>query len=269
MIPSAFGAFAAQAVVPEQIPAYVTAVSDRKPVPCGSCIAYAGEDELALIGYPLHDPCDRAALEEALREALRLPAPVRGKRLTVVCAERPEGTPDTPAPEDMWWGIDLPAAPPGQKLRNTLRRAAREVRVEQSGGVFDGAHLALAEEHSARLRIAPGMRRIYSRLPDYLATSRSALLFSAYRLRDNALAACAIAEYGALRTAFYMFAFRAGDSPPGAADALLAAVLEEAEARGHAQCNLGLGMNAGVAFFKRKRRARPFLRYLEYSLQTA
>jgi hypothetical protein len=260
-----FGRFAAEALVPEQIPAYARSVSGREALICGECIAYAGEGDLVLVGYPLRDPRDRAALDEAVALACRLPVLAGGGRLTVLCAVRPSAAPrDAECREDTWWALDLPPPSPGQKLRNTLRRTAREVRVERGGG-FGPAHQALVREHILlRPLLAPGARLIYSRLPACLALCPRSELFSAYSLRTGKLVACAVGEYSGLRTAFYLFAFRAANCPPGAADALLSAVLDEAERRGHARCNLGLGINGGIGFFKKKRGAYPLLPYLEY-----
>ena len=54
-------------------------------------------------------------------------------------------------------------------------------------------------------------------------------------------AAFAVGEFGSRHTAFYMFSFRDPDlAPPGAADLLLARLLEEAGGRGQALLNLGL-----------------------------
>ena len=60
------------------------------------------------------------------------------------------------------------------------------------------------------------------------------------------------ARYTALGTVFYLFAFRSPESPPGTADALLDALAAEGIRRGHTLLNLGLGINPGIVFFKRK-----------------
>ena len=73
------------------------------------------------------------------------------------------------------------------------------------------------------------------------------------RRSDGRLAAFSVGEFGSLHTAFYMFCFRhSGLAPPGSADLLLDALLAEARERGQARMNLGLEVNAGVGFFKRK-----------------
>ena len=67
-----------------------------------------------------------------------------------------------------------------------------------------------------------------------------------------------------------MFCFRRpGIAPPGSTDLLLAALLAEARERGQTRMNLGLEVNAGVGFFKRKWGAAPFLPYVQVSWEPA
>jgi hypothetical protein len=98
-----------------------------------------------------------------------------------------------------------------------------------------------------------------------LEASAGARLLSA-RLRDGRLAAFAVGEFSSLHTAFFIFCFRApGLAPPGSADLLLAGLLDEARERGQTRMNLGLGVNEGIRFFKRKWGAEPFLPCVEVS----
>ena len=270
MIPCGVAHFASQAVIPEQIPVYAETVSGNKALACGACVAYAGETGLTLIGYPFHDPLDAQAVDEAVDTACRLPVLARGGRLTVLCAARPRAAPTHAAlKEDHWWGLSLPTPLPPpkarQKILHMLRRAKHAVSIEQSRGAFDAAHQRLVDEQVRSRPLAPGTRVIYSRLPQYLAASPQAVLFSAYSRETGELTACAVGEYASLHTAFYQFAFRAPNAPFGAADLLLSALLHEAEARGHTRCNLGLGINSGISFFKRKWQAEILLPYQEYS----
>lgn len=117
--------------------------------------------------------------------------------------------------------------------------------------------------------LAAGTRRIYGKLSRYLAESPGSLMVSA-RLSDGRLAAFSVGEYAGLHTAFYMFAFRNAEiAPPGATDLLLCRLLEEAQERGHKRMNLGLGLNEGIGFFKRKWGAEPFLPYVQTTWETA
>ncbi len=252
----------AQAVVPEQVVPYALAVGDGTPRWFGACIGYQTGDHAVVVGYPLHDPLDRAATAEAVNLAMDSP---EVRRITVLAPARP---PQAPAQalsvEDGYYGLDLPIVPPRPKLANLLRRAERELKVDR-GRALDAAHDAMVKRYLAERTLLPGTRRVYSRLHRYLETSPGVLVFSA-RHGDGRLAAFAIGEFGALSTAFFMFCFRDPNlAPPGSADLVLLALIREAETRGHQRVNLGLGINEGVRFFKRKWDAELFLPYVEVS----
>jgi hypothetical protein len=84
------------------------------------------------------------------------------------------------------------------------------------------------------------------------------------------LAALSVGEYASLTTAFYMFSFRdPGIAPPGAADLVLAQLMKEAGERGHTRVNLGLAVDEGIGFFKRKWGAVPFLPYVQTTWEPA
>ena len=260
----------AGAVTPDQLLPYVRAVSGLESRLCGGLALHHGGGQAVLVAYPPAKPDDMGAVDAAVAEALALPGL---ERLTVIAAARPAAAPEhAESTEDAYWSLPLPlavpAGRPGQKLRNLLRRAARETSIEQSGGagVWMAEHAALAEAFIRRkgAEIDEGSRYIFRKLGDYLAAAPEARLFSA---RDAAgrLLGCAIGDYSSFSTAFYMFAFRSPEAPPGTADALLAAIAAEGASRGHTVLNLGLGMGAGVRFFKKKWGATPFLPCVETS----
>jgi len=250
----------AQASTPEQVIPYVCAVSELKPCMLGPCVAYEREGTVVVVGYPLHDPKDTGAMAQAVGQALRLQGL---RRITVIGPARPPQAPKSAAVEEDWYySLAVPAPQPGQKLKNLLRRAGRELTLE-CGGEWREEHGALVQRYLNERALAAGTRHIYSQLPRYLAESRGSFLVAA-RLADGRLAAFSIGEYAGLAMAFYMFSFRDREiAPPGATDLLLARLLEEARGRGHKQMNLGLTVNEGVGFFKRKWGAVPFLPYVE------
>lgn len=258
----------AAAVVPEQLLPYLSAVSPLKPRAVGRCLALMGEGLAVLVGYPAGDPRDAAAVDEAVAA---LVGENNIRQLTVLAAARPAAAPaGATVHEDAYWSIPLPAPVPGQKLRNMLKRAGREVAIGQSGGkdAWTPEHAAMVEAFIRRKALDAGSAHIFRHIPAYLAAAPDARLFSARR-PDGRLAACAVGDYSSFSTAFYMFAFRAPDAPPGTADALLAAIAAEGEARGHALLDLGLGIDPGVAFFKKKWGATLFLPYVETSWEIA
>lgn len=266
-------ALGAGALVPDQIPGYVGAVSGLASRACGDGLLHHGEGFGVLVFYPpdavdLPEPelvpkldaaVEAAQADDSIRH-LTVQAPVRPSLAPKGCLEK----------RDYFLQLPIPAPPPGQKLRNMLRRGELELNVEQNGGKdsFGPGHLALCADFCRRKAPAldAGSAHIMAHLADYLDNCPDVRLFSA-RKADGSLAGCAIGDFSAFATAFYMFAFRAQDAPPGTADLLLAAVLEEADARGHTRINLGLGIGPGIEFFKKKWGASIFLPCVECSWQ--
>lgn len=258
--PDRFDRVTALAAVPEQVAAYVRAASGAAPRLVGGCVAYAGESRLLLVGYPLHNPQDRDAMAAAVDEAMGLPGL---NRLAVIGPCRPpQAPPGAASRADWYFSLDLPPPRLSAKLKNALARAGRELTLE-TGRSFGSDHAELVARISERRDLSAETRRIFQKIPRYLESSAGSRLFSA-RLPDGRLAAFGIGEYAALETAFYMFAFRDPvAAPPGAADLVLAGLIAEAVRRGQSRMNLGLGVNAGIEFFKRKWGAKPFLPYIE------
>ena len=258
--PDRLARVSAEAVVPEQLVSYVRAVSGSKPAMIGSCVGYQSEGSIVLVGYPLHDPKDEGAMADAIEEALHMPDL---RRLTVIGPVRPPQAPiETEVTEDSYFVLPLPPPAPGQKLRNLLKRAGRELTLHRELRLGED-HLALVQGYLNERTLAPGTRHIFRQLPLYLEASAGSMVFSA-RLADGRLAAFAVGEFGSLSTAFFLFCFRDSElAPPGSADLALSGLLEEARQRGQSRMNLGLGVSEGIRFFKRKWGAEPFLPYVE------
>lgn len=253
----------AQAATPEQLVPYVCAVSGAEPRLIGNCVGFDAAGEFVLVGYPLHDPRDTGAMAEAVSEALKIHG------LAHITVIGPASPPQAPAGstvfEDCYYSLSVPPPhPPAQKVRNLIRRASRELTVDRGRNCGDN-HLALVQRYLDERHLATGTRHIFQQLPHYLTASSGSLVFSA-RLSDGRLAGFAVGEFGALSTAFFMFCFREPRlAPPGCADLLLWELLDEAYTRGQTLMNLGLGINEGISFFKRKWGAVPFLPYVQVS----
>ncbi len=252
----------AAAVVPEQVIAYVRAVSEAAPSLFGSCVGYRRGERIVLVGYPLEDPRDEARMGRAVEEALSSPGL---GRITVVGPARPhQAPPAAESREDAYFALPLPAPPRDAKLRSLLRRAGRAL-VLDADGPFGREHAELVARYLRERELAEGTRLIFARIARVLEACPGSRLFSA-RLADGRLAAFAVGEFSPLTTACFLFCFRDPDlAPPGSADFVLAALVAEAERRGHLRVNLGLGVNGGIAFFKRKWGAAAFLPCVETS----
>ena len=102
---------------------------------------------------------------------------------------------------------------------------------------------------------------LYLSMPAYIAQRETARIMDA-RDTNSELIAFDIADFGSRDYAFYMFNFRSRKHKiPGVSDLLLPWIVKQAQEGGKHYLNLGLGINPGVAFFKRKWGAEPFLKH--------
>jgi len=251
-----------EAVVPEQVVAYVRAVAGSTPRLVGSCVGYQSGNRFVLVGYPLHDPFNSEALDESVVRSLAIPGI---RQITVIGPVRPSRAPaDARSKEDAYQALSLPAKPPGQKLRNLLRRAGRDLSIDK-GRRLESDHLELVQQYLENRLLADETRQIFARISDYVAASPTSLVVSARR-PDGKLASFGVGEYVSYHTAFFVFCFRNPQTaPPGSVDFVLAALLAEAEARGQTRMNLGLGISEGIRFFKKKWGGEVFLPNIEVS----
>ena len=163
-----------------------------------------------------------------------------------------------PLGKDHYFALDIADLTNPPKVTNMIRRASRELSITQAR-TLGPEHLGLIRAFYESRPVDPDTRAIFQRIPAYLEASATAAVFSA-RSRDGSLAAFDIADFWANHYAFYMFNFRSPLHPfPGASDLLLHEIIAEAKSQGKTRMNLGLGINAGVTFFKTKWGARPFL----------
>jgi hypothetical protein len=165
-----------------------------------------------------------------------------------------------PVGKDFYYFLDAagPKIPP--KVANMIRRASRDLRITREKTIGP-EHLGLIRAFCESRRFDQDTRTIFQRIPAYLEASDRAVVFSA-RDRDEKLLAFDIADFWPTHYAFYMFNFRSPLHPlPGVSDFLLHEIIAEAKLQGKTRMNLGLGINAGVTFFKTKWGAHPFLPY--------
>lgn len=254
------------AITPDQLVPYVSSVSGLQSTQLGNFVIHQGQGHGVLIGYSLSGKNELDALNAAVAQAITWK---HLEHLTVIAPERPLLAPkDAIIKKDSYWILSLPMKSKAQKLRNMLSRAHKEVKVEKQTGnnCWSKAHANLAKQLCKKksLNLEAGTEYIFNHLNAYLEKSPDTILFSAYST-EGILQGCAVGDYSALETAFYMFAFRANNAVPGTADVLLEAVIDEATDRGYGKINLGLGIDDGIRFFKKKWGALPVLPCFETS----
>jgi len=246
------------AYIPEHMIHYVTAVSQAEPFLFGAYLAYSKKDLLIFIGYPLKEAFEEKRMERALNEARRRFKP---KEVSLAAPKVPSSMAShTQSSSDYYYKLDLSALSISQKLRNMLKRAGRDLVVERMRGL-DKEHYQMVNEFFNTHMVDEPTQFIIKRIPEYLSSAPSVWVFNA-RKKGGALAAFDIAEFGARHYAIYMFNFTSRSHYiPGASDLLLFEVIKFAKEENKEFVNLGLGINTGVTFFKKKWGGVPFYPY--------
>jgi hypothetical protein len=244
------------AYIPEHLPAYGTAFSGGEPFLLDEYLCYLREKTLLFIGYPLREGCGEEVLESDMARALKKFQP---SRVTLLGPSFSEERGERRS-RDFFFRLTLDSLRVPAKTKNMIRRAGRELTVQKHRN-FSAEHEGLIGEFLASREVEEGIRTIFRRIGAYVASSPGAWIFDARDSRGN-LAGFDVAEFGAENCAFYLFNFPSpGVAVPGTSDLLLDALIREAQVRGQAYLNLGLGINPGVVFFKKKWGAAPFLRH--------
>jgi hypothetical protein len=246
------------AYIPEHLPDYVVAVTGMESYLFRNYVLYRQGEALVFVGYPLKGVFTEIGLRECLQGAVER---FRPGTLALIAPRLPAWKkPAERGDADAYHRMDLRSLHPRSKVMNMIRRASTEVSCEKSDHLGD-EHVRLIRDFLASRELDDGTRFIFGRVPDYVNSVPTALVFSA-RHRSGRLAAFTVAEYGAKDYGFYMFNFRSRECEvPGVSDLLLHTAAQTAVARGKNFMNLGLGIHKGVAFFKKKWGADPFLDY--------
>jgi hypothetical protein len=141
-----------------------------------------------------------------------------------------------------------------------LSRAGRELSVEKNKD-FDEEHRKIVDDFLKTHPVDEATRFIFERIGEYLSSSTTAWAFDARNNRGE-LVAFDVAEFKPRDYTIYMFNFSSDALyVPGASDLLLSAVIKQAKTDRKKYINLGLGINPGVTFFKKKWGGTPFLPY--------
>ncbi len=248
----------AHAYVPEHVLSYVNAISQAEPFLFGEFIVYVKKNHLIFVGYPLDEDFDERRMVRTLEDAMKrfkpedvaLIAPAIPPSLNIVG--------DTSS--DHYYRLDLSTLTISQKLRNMLNRASRELVVERNQTI-DEEHRKMVDDFIHTHPIDEKTQVIFQRVRDYVSSSTHAWVFNA-RNKKEELVAFDVAEFGPQDYALYMFNFSSNAfQVPGASDLLLSEVVQQAKAEGKRYINLGLGINPGVTFFKKKWGGIVFLPY--------
>lgn len=248
-----------RAYIPEHIPQYVMAVSDAEPFLLQDFVLYHKKGQLIFIGYPLKHPFDEKRMSDVLEDSIRDFQP---KTISLIASTPPVQFKDwMVTSSDHYYRLDLSTFSISQKTRNMLSRAERELSLIKIREIRK-EHKQLIKEFLRSHLVDEAMKSIFGKVGEYLSSTTTAWVFEA-RKGKGELVAFDIAEFGAEEYAFYMFNFTSDSHyVPGASDLLLYEIIKVAKAENKRYINLGLGINPGVTFFKKKWGGVPFLNYV-------
>jgi hypothetical protein len=254
------------AYVPEHIPQYVTAISQTEPFLFGDFLVYVKKDHFIFVGYPLMESFEEKRMKIALEDAIKRFKP---ENVSLIAPAIPSSLNDHPhPPSDHYYRLEFSALSISQKLRNMLNRAGRELSAEKTRN-FGEEHRKMVDELLKTHPVDESTHFIFERIGEYLSSSPTAWVFDARNNRGE-LVAFDIAEFNSRDYAIYMFNFSSNALyVPGASDLLLYEVIQQSKTERKKYMNLGLGINPGVIFFKKKWGGMPFLPYTFYLYQTS
>lgn len=203
-----------------------------------------------------------------------------------VAPRLPDSLRDSVDERDVFYVLDADAAVPAA-LRGKVRAAGERLRVTEDRE-FTPEHRRLWAEFLGRVSMRPNVRELYARTEAVLAASRALSgergsgggnagpgdpgsgsggplldlrLLSAWDDQGR-LAASLLLDYSAGGFCSYIIgAHSRRHYAPHATDLLFAAMLEGCRREGKRYIHLGLGVNEGIARFKRKWGGRPVLAY--------
>ena len=261
--PSERAYIAEHAYLPEHLPDYVSAISKTEPFLIDDFVIHVHANHLVFVGYPLREDRVDTQFVAALDEAR---ARFNPSATSIIGPAFPPTLKDyTPSPPDEYYRLDLTQLVIPKKTRYMLRRARREVSINI--GSYGIEHKKLIKTFLQGSHFDRATRYIFQRVSEY-AKCDTVYLYEARNAHGD-LIAFDIADLWSMDYAFYMFNFRSPKyNVPGVSDLLLAYIIERAQADGKRYLNLGLGIDAGIAFFKKKWGATPFLKYTAWTQES-
>jgi len=247
-----------QPYIPEQIIDYFEAISGLRAKMYGRYLMYTDADTSVVVGYPIQGEFNEEDVAKIVRELLSIQ---KLENIIVIAPRLPAHLKFDEVKSDNYYRTALPVSVMGKRLRYMVSRASRELTIHL-GKNLTKDHRSLIEDFLKRPDIQESTKYICSRLEYYLSRSNTVKVVNAYK-RGGGLAGFDIVDLPPGEYSFYMFNIvsRRDNYVPGVSDLLLHYLLKISYESGKKYVNLGLGTNEGVARFKMKWGATPFLSY--------
>lgn len=235
--------------VPEHSVSLMTRASGGRALREGNYLFFSARDWLLGIGYPLEGAAGSAAdFDEALQAVI---ARTGARDIRIAAPEIPARLADKAGKKDVYYLLDV-RRPVPKRMQNTAASFGRSLRIEK-GETFTAAHRRLWGEFLTRHELPANVQALYSTIEELLATPDGEIFLLNAWTADNHLAACLVVDTFMPGFDTYLLGAHSKDHyVPHASDVLVARMIEEARKAGKTWLHLGLGVNAGIARFKRK-----------------
>jgi hypothetical protein len=239
-----------QAYVPEHCIRLMTQVSGGEPFLIDNFFICLKKNWLILVGYPLEDNFTLDRLEAILAKVkknicpdfISLIAPQIPSSLAAVCQE---------SQSDIYFTMETRDPVMRSPLKRNLKKARQNLRVEFSHRM-QGDHQELMHEFVARKRLPERVKRLFFKMPEFLACSDKAQVLNAWD-KEGKLAAFYVADFEAKRFSNYIIGcYSQKNYVLGASDLLLFELINLSREYDKLYVHLGLGVNAGIRRFKEK-----------------
>jgi hypothetical protein len=246
------------AYIPEHITDYVKSVSEAEPYLFGNYLCYRKDATLIFIGYPLGEAFDEKTMNTMLGNAAK-----RFKSQSIALIAKTisqNGLTIIKQSSDDYYKLNIHDFSIPQKVENMVKRASKELTIEKVQECKD-EHRKLIEEFLSYHEVSKDIEYIFKRIPHYISSSKTVWVVNA-RDANGELNAFDVMDLGSKEYAFYMFNVVSKiHYVPGVSDLLFHNLVSTAREEGKRCINLGLGINEGVRFFKKKWGGIPFLHY--------
>jgi hypothetical protein len=239
-----------QAYVPEHCIRLMTQVSGGEPFLIDNFFICLKKNWLILVGYPLEDNFTLDRLEDTLAKVkknfrpdfISLIAPEMPSSLATACRERQS---------DIYYTLETRGPIMRSPLKRNLKRARQNLRVEFSRGM-QGDHQELMHEFIARNGLPERVKRLFFKMPEFVACSDKALVLNAWDKKDK-LTAFYVIDFEARQFSNYIIGcYSKKNYVLGASDLLLFELINLSREYDKLYIHLGLGINAGIRRFKEK-----------------
>jgi hypothetical protein len=247
------------AYVPEHCIYLMTFVSGGETLLMDDFFICRKENWIILIGYPLADDFTCDALEAVFSKIKKTWRPVS---ISLIAPEMPSSVAAAcrESQSDAYFTLEARNPVIRSPVKRNLKKARQNLRVEISTHM-GGRHQELMHEFVARTPLSERVKRLLSKMPEFVAGAEKAFVLNAWN-KANRLSAFYVVDLEAEAFSNYIIGCHSKKNyVVGASDLLMLELINLSLEYEKTTIHLGLGVNAGIRRFKEKWGAVPARRY--------